>query len=256
MKNVLNFESQVYSIKSNNFEGPLDLLCHLIDKNKMDICDINLSDITDQYIEYLNKMEELNLEIASEFVIMASTLLYLKSKTLLPSLHENDEEEEELTEEELLRRIIEYKKYKEVSTTFGEMYKNNYRIFFKDEEKIKFDKKQLDEKDVDYMLLYDAYRNVLDKNKTRLNSNAKNIKKIAITDNYTVSSKVKEMYKELIKNKKFVFNNLYSQKECNKEEVVTAFTGLLEMSRRSKVQTTQELLFGDITVEKYKRKID
>lgn len=256
MKNVLNFESQVYSIKSNNFEGPLDLLCHLIDKNKMDICDINLSDITDQYIEYLNKMEELNLEIASEFVIMASTLLYLKSKTLLPSLHENDEEEEELTEEELLRRIIEYKKYKEVSATFGEMYKNNYRIFFKDEEKIKFDKKQLDEKDVDYMLLYDAYRNVLDKNKTRLNSNAKNIKKIAITDNYTVSSKVKEMYKELIKNKKFIFNNLYSQKECNKEEVVTAFTGLLEMSRRSKVQTTQELLFGDITVEKYKRKID
>ena len=256
MKNVLNFESQVYSIKSNDFEGPLDLLCHLIDKNKMDICDINLSDITDQYIEYLNKMEELNLEIASEFVIMASTLLYLKSKTLLPSLHENDEEEEELTEEELLRRIIEYKKYKEISATFGEMYKNNYRIFFKDEEKIKFDKKQLDEKDVDYMLLYDAYRNVLDKNKTRLNSNAKNIKKIAITDNYTVSSKVKEMYKELIKNKKFVFNNLYSQKECNKEEVVTAFTGLLEMSRRSKVQTTQELLFGDITVEKYKRKID
>ena len=256
MKNVLNFESQVYSIKSNDFEGPLDLLCHLIDKNKMDICDINLSDITDQYIEYLNKMEELNLEIASEFVIMASTLLYLKSKTLLPSLHENDEEEEELTEEELLRRIIEYKKYKEISATFGEMYKNNYRIFFKDEEKIKFDKKQLDEKDVDYMLLYDAYRNVLDKNKTRLNSNAKNIKKIAITDNYTVSSKVKEMYKELIKNKKFIFNNLYSQKECNKEEVVTAFTGLLEMSRRSKVQTTQELLFGDITVEKYKRKID
>ena len=117
-------------------------------------------------------------------------------------------------------------------------------------------KKKLDETDVDYMLLYDAYRNVIDKNKTRLNKHAKNIKKIAITDNYTVSSKVKEMYRELIRNKKFVFNNLYSQKECNKEEVVTAFTGLLEMSRRSKVQTSQELLFGDITVEKYKRNID
>ncbi|MBR2704635.1 MAG: segregation/condensation protein A [Clostridia bacterium] len=256
MKNVLNLESQVYSIKSNDFEGPLDLLCHLIDKNKMDICDINISDITDQYIAYLNKMEELNLEIASEFVIMASTLLYLKSKTLLPSLHDDDEAEEELTEEELLRRIIEYKKYKEISSTLGEMYNNNYKIFFKDEEKIKFDKKQLDENDIDYMLLYDAYRNVIDMNKTRLNKNAKNIKKIAITDNYTVSSKVKEMYRELIRNKKFVFNNLYSQKECNKEEVVTAFTGLLEMSRRSKVQTSQELLFGDITVEKNKRKID
>lgn len=256
MKNVLNFESQVYSIKSNDFEGPLDLLCHLIDKNKMDICDINISDITDQYIEYLNKMEELNLEIASEFVIMASTLLYLKSKTLLPNLHDDEKEEEELTEEELLKRIIEYKKYKEISSTFGKMYENNYRVFFKDEEKIKFNKKLLEEYDVDYMTIYDAYRKVVDKNKTRLNRNAKNIKKIAITDNYTVSSKVKEMYKELIKNKKFVFNNLYSQKQCNKEEVVTAFTGLLEMSRRSKVQTSQEMLFGDITVEKHKRKID
>ena len=256
MKNVLNFESQVYSIKSNDFEGPLDLLCHLIDKNKMDICDINISDITDQYIEYLNKMEELNLEIASEFVIMASTLLYLKSKTLLPNMHEDDEEEEELTEEELLRRIIEYKKYKEISSTFGEMYENNYRIFFKDEEKIKFDKRQLEEDNVDYMMIYDAYRNVVEKNKTRLNKHAKNIKKIAITDNYTVSSKVKEMYKELIKNDRFVFNNLFSQKQCNKEEVVTAFTGLLEMSRRSKVQTSQEMLFGDITVEKHKRNLD
>ena len=257
MKNVLNFESQVYSIKSNDFEGPLDLLCHLIDKNKMDICDINISDITDQYIAYLNKMEELNLEIASEFVIMASTLLYLKSKTLLPNLRtEEGEEEEELTEEELLRRIIEYKKYKEMTATFAEMYENNYRIFSKDEEKIKFNKRQLEENDVDYMLLYDAYRSVVEKNKTRLNKHAKNIKKIAITDNYTVSSKVKEMYKELIKNKKFVFNNLYSQKQCNKEEVVTAFTGLLEMSRRSKVQTSQEMLFGDIIVEKYKRNID
>lgn len=257
MKNVLNFESQVYSIKLNNFEGPLDLLCHLIDKNKMDICDINISDITDQYIAYLNKMEELNLEIASEFVIMASTLLYLKSKTLLPTLHNEEEEEEELTEEELLRRIIEYKKYKEISVTFGQMYENNYKIFFKDGEKIKFDKKELEEDDdIDYMMIYDAYRSVVDKNKTRLNRNARNIKKIAITDNYTVSSKVKEMYKELIRNKKFVFNKLYSQKQCNKEEVVTAFTGLLEMSRRSKVQTSQEVLFGDITVEKSKRKID
>ena len=91
MKNILSLESQIYSIKSNDFEGPLDLLCHLIDKNKMDICDINISDITDQYIQYLNKMEELDLEIASEFLIMASTLLYLKSKTLLPVV-ENVEE--------------------------------------------------------------------------------------------------------------------------------------------------------------------
>lgn len=86
MQNVLTLETNKYKVKVENFEGPLDLLCHLIDKNKMDICDIKISEITDQYIAYLNAMEELNLEIASEFLIMASTLLYLKSKTLLPMM--------------------------------------------------------------------------------------------------------------------------------------------------------------------------
>ena len=77
---ILTLETKQYAIKIENFEGPLDLLCHLIDKNKMNIYDINLSEITDQYIKYLNEMEKLNLEIASEFLVMASTLLYLKSK--------------------------------------------------------------------------------------------------------------------------------------------------------------------------------
>jgi len=255
MKNILSYESQIYSIKSNDFEGPLDLLCHLIDKNKMNVCDINISDITDQYIEYLNKMEELNLEIASEFVIMASTLLYMKSRTLLPVVESAEEDEKELTEEELMQRIIEYKKYKEVSEKLREMYMDNSRILFKDEEKIKYPKREL-EADVNYSMIVDAYTKVIEKNKKRLNRNARNIQRIAITDKYTVSSKVKEMYKELIKNKKFVFNNLYSQNQCNKEEVVTAFTGLLEMSRRSKVQTSQDIIFGDIMVEKTKRRID
>ena len=78
----------------------------------MNIYDVNLTEITNQYIEYLNAMEEMNLEIASEFIVMASTLLYLKSKNLLPK---QEEEEEEITEEELIRRIIEYKKFKEIS---------------------------------------------------------------------------------------------------------------------------------------------
>ena len=81
---ILTLETKKYAIKIENFEGPLDLLCHLIEKNKMDIYDINLNEITDQYIQYLNAMEKMNLEIASEFVVMASTLLYLKSKNLLP----------------------------------------------------------------------------------------------------------------------------------------------------------------------------
>ena len=113
---ILTLETKKYSIKIDNFEGPLDLLCYLIDKNKMNIYDVNLSDITDQYIEFLNAMEEMNLEIASEFLVMASTLLYLKSKNLLPK---QEEEEEEITEEELIRRIIEYKKFKEISENYN-----------------------------------------------------------------------------------------------------------------------------------------
>ena len=112
MPTILTLETKKYSIKIDNFEGPLDLLIYLIEKNKMDIYDINLTEITDQYIEYLNAMEEMNLEIASEFLIMASSLLYLKSKKLLPK---QEDETEELTEEELIRRIIEYKKYKEIT---------------------------------------------------------------------------------------------------------------------------------------------
>ena len=85
MQKVLSLETNKYAIKLENFEGPLDLLCTLIEKNKMNIYDINLNEITDQYIDYINKMEEMNLEITSEFLMMASTLLYLKSKNLLPN---------------------------------------------------------------------------------------------------------------------------------------------------------------------------
>ena len=114
---IISLESKKYELRLDNFEGPLDLLCYLIDKNKMDIYKVSISDITDQYIQYLKTQEELNLEIASEFLVMASTLLLIKSKGLLPK---EDEEEEELTEEELLRRIIEYKKYKEITKVFRE----------------------------------------------------------------------------------------------------------------------------------------
>lgn len=245
---ILALETQKYAIKIDNFEGPLDLLCHLIDKNKMNIYDINLSEITDQYIEFLKEQEKLNLEIASEFVVMASTLLFLKSKNLLPK----QEEEEEITEEELIRRIIEYKKFKEISKVLREKYiifSNRYYGF---EEKIDLPKQKL-EKKYDEAIIPEIYENLVEKNNEKINQNAKNIEKIAITDNYTVASKVREMFRVLIKQKRFVFNKLFSIKKHNKQEVVTAFSGLLELSRRSKVETIQEELFGDITVEKVKK---
>ena len=124
MQNVLSLETNKYEIRIDNFEGPLDLLCHLIEKNKLDIFEVKISEITDQYIDYINAMEQMNLEVTSEFLIMASTLLYLKSKTLLPK---EAEDEEELTEEELLQRIIDYKKYKEASIKL----KDDYDIYSK-----------------------------------------------------------------------------------------------------------------------------
>ena len=139
MQNILTLETKKYSIKLENFEGPLDLLCHLIDKNKMDIYDINLSQITDQYIEYINQMERMNLEVTSEFLVMSSTLLFLKSKHLLPK---NEENEEEITEEELIRRIIEYKKYKEITKKFKENFLINSKKFYKMQEGIKLPKQK------------------------------------------------------------------------------------------------------------------
>lgn len=249
MANMLMFETNKYAIKIDNFEGPLDLLCHLIDKNKMDIYDIKINEIADQYIQYLNQMEEMNLDIASEFIIMASTLIYLKSKSLLPK---QEEAEEELTEEELIQRIIEYKKYKEIIKKLKVNYEENSKIFLGNQEQIELPKKRI-EKEYDKDLIPNLYKTLLEKNEEKINKNAENIEKIAITDNYTVTSKVKEMFKALIKNNKFVFNKLFSLKEHNKQEVVTAFSGLLEMSKRDKVNTKQEDLFEDIIVEKKKK---
>ena len=250
MQNVLTLETNKYAIKLENFEGPLDLLCHLIDKNKMDIYDIKLSEITDQYIAYISQMEEMNLEVTSEFLIMASTLLYIKSKNLLPT---EVEDERELTEEELLQRIIEYKKYKEISKKIREFYEQNSKRCFKLQENIELPKQKL-EREYKKETIIELYTQIIENNKNRLNQNAKNIEKIAITDTYTVGSKVKEMFRELLRKPKFIFNKLYKVSESNKNEVVTAFTGLLELSRRSKVITSQEELFGDIVVEKAKKK--
>ena len=243
---ILSLETKKYAVKINNFEGPLDLLCHLIDKNKMNIYDINLSEITDQYIAYLKEQESLNLEIASEFLVMASTLLFLKSKNLLPK---QEEEEEEITEEELIRRIIEYKKFKEINKALKENYIVYSNRYFKGQEEIELPKRKI-EKDYDKELVPKIYKGIVEINNEKVNQNAKNIEKIAITDNYTVASKVKEMFKVLVKQKRFIFNKMFSIKKHNKQEVVTAFSGLLELSRRSKVETIQEELFGDIIVNK------
>ena len=249
MNNILTLETTKYAIKIDNFEGPLDLLCYLIDKNKMDISEIKISEITEQYLEFIRINEELNLEIASEFLIMASNLVLIKSKKLLPK---NIEDEAELTEEELLNKIIEYKKYKEITSKL----RDNYNIFinriYRKTEEIELREQKL-EKIYPKELLEEIYMKIFNRNIEKVNQNAKNIEKIALTETVSVASKVKEIFRELLKNSNFVFSKLFSLKKCSKLEVITAFSGLLELDRRNKVLVNQEKLFGDIIVEKNKR---
>ena len=250
MQNVITLETKKYSIKTENFEGPLDLLCYLIDKNKMDIYDINLSEITEQYIDFIRQMEKMNLDITSEFLVMSSTLLYLKSKQLLPK---NEEDEEEITEEELIRRIIEYKKYKEITNKLKENFLQYSKRFFNMQEEIKLPMQKIEE-EYNSEMIPEIYAQILRKNTDKINENASNIEKIAITETYSVGDTVKQMYRALVKFKKFTFNKMFSVKKQSKTEVVTAFSGLLEMSKRNKVITEQEELFGDIEVEKSLKK--
>ena len=243
---VLTLETKRYAIKLENFQGPLDLLLNLIEKNKMDIYDIKLDEITDQYLEYINRAQELNLELASEFLSLASTLVYIKSKKLLPG---KNEEDEEMSEEELIRRIIEYKKYKDITEKLRQAFEENSKRFYKTQETIELPKQELED-NYEEGVIPTLYEKLWIKNKEKVNENAKNIEKIAITETVTVLSKVKQMYKELIKHKKFVFNKLFSIKKVSSQEVVTAFSGLLELSRREKVETEQHELFGDINVKR------
>lgn len=247
---ILTLETNKYALKLDNFEGPLDLLVHLIDKNKLDIYDIKITDIADQYIDYINQMERMNLDVASEFLVIASTLVYLKSKELLPK---EVDDEAELTEEELIARIIEYKKYKEISKKFKEFYQENSKRFYKLPDQIELPKQKL-EKTYKKEELAKRYERLLEAEKNKINLNAKNIEKIAIIEKFTVASKVKDMLRVLIKNKSFIFNKLFSIKEKSRPEVVTAFSGLLELSRRSKVSTEQEEIFSDIVVKKKDKK--
>ena len=243
---ILNLESTKYALRLDNFEGPLDLLVYLIDKNKMNIYDIKISDITDQYIEYLKEQEKLNLEIASEFLVMASTLILIKSRGLLPK---EVDDEAELTEEELLQRIIEYKRYKEISKIFKSNLEEGSGRIYKFQEKIELPKQVLEQK-FTMEDIVTRYKELVERNENKKNENAKNIDKIAIHETYSVSDKVKEIFKELIRRPKFVFNKLFSLKEKPKAEVVTAFSGVLELSRRNRIIASQDKLFGDIVISK------
>ena len=117
-------------VKLNVFEGPLDLLLHLIEKNKVNIYDIPIVTITEQYLEYVNNMEEEDLDVMSEFLVMAATLIKIKSRMLLPKDEETEEDEED-PREELVRRLLEYKMYKYAAGELKDLELEGNKAFFK-----------------------------------------------------------------------------------------------------------------------------
>ena len=239
---------ETYTVKMENFEGPLDLLCHLIDKNKMDICDIKIAQITEQYLAYLKEMQKMNLDITSEFIVMASRLIYLKSKSLLPSMEEEGEEEEI----DLVQMLIEYKKYKEFTFTLKERIAQFGGKFYKLPEKIDLPKEKL-EKDFEKDLIPNVYRTFVTKEIEKKNANADNINRLVVAEKVTIKSKIKDILKELWKKPTFIFNKVFNLKKSSKVEVVTAFLGLLELSRMSRIEVKQDSLFGEISVTKLKK---
>lgn len=240
-----------YKFVLENFEGPLDLLLHLISKNKMNIFDISLSKLTDEYVEYINELSEQNIEIASEFIVMASTLLDIKARKLLPQIEPKEEEEDILTEEDIINQIIEYKKYKEISQVISTLYSENFGSFSKPMEKIKFKKKvAYTGQDFDKQEIFSLYEDILNRNRNKINKKSEEINKIALYEKVTVRDKVKQIVNYLNSNEQMVFNQIFNPEVCNNIEVVTAFLGALELSKLKQVDLAQNYLFSDINITK------
>lgn len=235
-------------VKLQVFEGPLDLLLHLIEKNKLDIYDIPILEITRQYLEYLRSWNEMNLEVASEFIVMAATLINIKAKRLLPAA-EKQEEDQEDEEAELIRRLILYKQYKEAAGGIRKMMDpSRENIFERNPETIQ-GKKPIPEAEelmegISLDMLYDMFkrlehsaRDIIDPIRSGFNS----VKR----DTYTVAEKIEHLQKSLELFEEVSFYRLRSESH-SKEETITYFMAMLELSRMNQVVLTQSTLFGDI----------
>ena len=240
------------SFKLPVFEGPLDLLLHLIEKNKLDIYDIPILEITRQYLEYLKSWDEMNLEIASEFIVMAATLINIKAKRLLPEAEKKDEEEED-EEAELIRRLLIYKQYKEASVSLKGMFQP-YRenVFLRNPQTILGEKPiPSPEELLSGISLEDLYelmerqerlgREIIDPIRSGFNS----VKR----DTYTVAEKIEHLQKSLELFEEVSFYRLRSESH-SKEETITYFMAMLELSRMNMAVLRQSRLFGDIIVSR------
>ena len=230
----------------NDFEGPLDLLLHLIKESKMDIMNIEIELITKQYMEFLDSQEKMNLEISSEYLVLASELLEIKSRLLLPNnkVLENGEEVNEDPREELVNRLLEYQTYKNITSLLQEKEMLRKDIYTKSPENIKnyIDENKEINLDISLDDLVDAFKKFLDRKKEN-----KPLKTKVTVNEISVSSRRHDI-KRLLKDKKKVsFFELFPV--VSKEYVVATFLAILEMAKNKELVITQNDTFDDIICE-------
>ena len=235
-----------YSIKIDEFEGPLDLLLHLIKEDNIDIYDISIDKITKDYLDYINRMEELNINVASSYLVMASELMEIKSKSLLPSnkKEENVADEEEVSRERLISKLIEYKKYKEITNSFKELESLRKEIYIKSPENIKnyIDEKITNDNDISVNDLIKAFSLFLERKNLEKPLNTKITNK-----EYSVKERKSSIRNILKERKKIEFTELFN--EYNKSFIVVTFLSILEMTKDNEIDLKQEDNFSKIYIE-------
>lgn len=239
------------NIKVADFEGPFDLLLHLIRKNKMNIYNVEIYKVTNQYLEYLDQMKQMDLEITSEFIVVAATLIEIKSKSLLPKAKVEEEDEEDI-EKKLLEKLQLYKQIKESTGFFRDRYINTGSIFTKKPEIIEEVQTKTTNTDilnnVNLLDLYHIYNNMLEIYMNKQNK-ANVIQKKIFVDKYKIEDKFDYLSTRLILGKVTEFSELISECECKIECVVT-FLALLEMIKQKVITVHQDSNFSEILIER------
>ena len=230
------------TFKLENFSGPLDLLLTLIKKSKLDIEDIQISDLTEQYLDIMKDISKVDMEVASEFIEYAALLIEIKSKKLLPKIV--DTEEDELDPEYILKlRLREYQMFKEVNEKLGKLESNDK--FYKAPEK-EANKFRIIIKDMELDKLLDAFVGIMHRvNKIEKSKASKEI----IKETFTVEQKISSIKDTLISRSKLKFSELFLD-TSSRDEVITTFMALLELIKMQVIRVSQDDLFSDIQIEK------
>ena len=234
--------SDKLTFKLENFSGPLDLLLTLVKKSKLEIEDIEISKLTEQYLEIMKDITQVDMEVASEFIEYAALLIEIKSKKLLPKIEENNEEE--LDPEYVLKlRLREYQMFKEVNEKLKTMESNDK--FYKAPEK-EANKYRVVIKDMQLDMLLDAFVGIMHKvNKIEKSKESKEI----VKESFTVEQKISSIKDTLISRDKIKFSELFLE-SASKDEVITTFMALLELIKMQVIRVSQDNLFADIQIEK------